>query len=114
MSIEAIEQAATNKEAALLATADAAQAARVVSLWARPTIPDADIPEAIGIPPTLWASLKAAGDTPPLFTIGRRLFVKTTDLRAWLDRKAAAGRPGSKRLRARSSGAAPEEQARGR
>lgn len=99
MSIEAIEQAATNREAALLATADAAQAQRVVSLWQRPNIPDADIPEAIGIPPTLWAALKSAGDTPNLFQIGRRLFVRTSDLKAWLDAKAQAGKPGSKKLR---------------
>lgn len=106
MSIETIEQAATNREAAYLATADAAQAQRVVFLWQRPSIPDADIPEAIGIPTSLWSTLKAAGDTPNLFTIGRRLFVRTLDLRAWLFEKARDGRPGSKRLRATAQGRA--------
>lgn len=105
MSTEAIEQATTNREAALLATADAEQARRVVLLWQRPTIPDADIPEAIGIPSGLWAALKSEADTPPLFTIGRRLFVRTSDLRAWLDAKAQQGRPGSRRLRAEGRGA---------
>lgn len=100
MSTEAIEQATTNREAALLATADAEQARRVVLLWQRPNIPDGDIPDAIGIPPSLWATCKSEGDTPPLFQIGRRLFVRTSDLRAWLDGKAKGGRPGSKRLRA--------------
>lgn len=100
MSIDAIAQCETNKEAAYLAAADAAQAQRVVSIWARPTIPDADIPEAVGIPPSLWGALKAEGDTPPLFTIGRRLFVRTADLREWLDAKAKDGRPGSKKRRA--------------
>ena len=76
--------------------------ADVVLLWQRPTIPDADIPDAIGIPPSLWGALKAEGDTPPLFTIGRRLFVRTQDLRAWLDLKAKVGRPGSKKLRRES------------
>jgi hypothetical protein len=99
MSIEAIEQAATNREAAYLAAADASQAQRVVSIWQRPSIPDSDIPEAVGIPPTLWAALKSEGDTPPLFMLGRRLFVKTDDLRTWLDAKAKTGRPGSKKLR---------------
>lgn len=103
MSIEAIEQAATNKEAAYLAQADASQAQRVVLLWQRPTIPDTDIPEAIGVPPSLWGALKADGDTPPLFTLGRRLFVKTDDLRAWLNLKAKDGRPGSKKLRQREA-----------
>ena len=101
MSIEAIEQAETNREAALLAQADAMQAQRVVALWQRPTIPDCDIPEAIGIPPTLWATCKAEGDTPPLFQIGRRLFARTEDLRRWLFAKAKNGQPGSKRLRAK-------------
>lgn len=93
------ETSITARDAADLATAAAARAQRVVALWQRPNIPDANIHEAIGIPPTLWEALKAEGDTPPLFTIGRRLFVTTADLRAWLDEKAKLGRPGSKRLR---------------
>lgn len=105
MSIDAIEQCGTNKEAAYLAAADAAQVQRVVSIWQRPTIPDADIPEAVGVPPSLWAALKAEGDTPPLFMLGRRLFVRTSDLRAWLYLKAKAGRPGSKRLRTKPEAA---------
>jgi hypothetical protein len=92
-------EAATNREAALLATADAEQARRRVLLWQQPILADPEIPEAINIPPTLWATLKSEGDTPPLFTIGRRLFCRTEDLRAWLDAKARDGRPGSKRLR---------------
>jgi hypothetical protein len=99
MSLEAIAQCETNREAAYLAAADASQAQRVVLLWQRPNIPDHDVPEAVGIPPTLWSVLKTEGDTPPLFTIGRRLFVKTDDLRAWLDLKAKDGMPGSKKLR---------------
>ncbi len=99
MYTEAIEQAETNREAALLATADAAQAQRRVALWTAPVIPDPDIADAIGIPPSLWVACKSRGDTPPLFLIGRRLFVRTEDLRAWLDEKARSGKPGSKRLR---------------
>lgn len=99
MSTEAIEQAATNREAALLATADAEQARRAVLLWQKPILADAEIPEAIGIPGTLWETQKSIGDTPKLFMIGRRMFVKTDDLRAWLDAKAASGKPGSRKLR---------------
>jgi hypothetical protein len=103
MSTEAIEQAETNREAMLLATADAEQARRIVLLWQKPAIPDQEIPDAVQIPPSLWSTLKAQGDTPPLFTIGRRVFVKTADLLAWLDAKARDGRPGSKRLRQQAS-----------
>lgn len=99
MSTEAVDQADTNKEAMLLATADAEQARRRVLLWQQPFLADPEIPDAMQIPPTLWATLKAEGDTPPLFTIGRRLFVRTEDLRSWLEAKARGGRPGSKRLR---------------
>jgi DNA helicase HerA-like ATPase len=99
MSIEQIEQCETNREAALLATADAAQAKRVVLLWQQPTLADYEIPDALRIPPTLWQTLKSQGDSPPLFTIGRRLFVRTADLRSWLEEKARHGLPGSKRLR---------------
>lgn len=81
------------------AKAEAERARRVVLLWQQPTLTDSEIPAAAKIPPTLWAERKAAGDTPPLFTIGRRLFCKTDDLRAWLDAKASTGRRGSKRLR---------------
>ena len=102
MSTEAIEQARTNLEAMRLATADAEQARRVVLLWQRPTIPDHEIPEALSIPPTLWSNLKAQGDGPPLFQLGRRLFCRTADLRKWLDQKASAGQPDSKRLRAKA------------
>jgi hypothetical protein len=103
MSTEAINQAETNLEAMRLATADAEQARRAVLLWQRPFLADAEVPDALQIPATLWASLKAAGDSPALFQLGRRLFVRTSDLRAWLDAKAEHGRPGSKRLRSRAA-----------
>ena len=99
MSTEAIDQAETNREAALLATADAQQARRVVLLWQQPVIPDHHIPDAIGISFPQWKALKDEGDTPPLFAIGRSLFVRTADLRAWLDLKAKGGKPSPKKLR---------------
>ncbi|MBM3358461.1 MAG: hypothetical protein FJY54_12130 [Betaproteobacteria bacterium] len=72
---------------------------RVTLLWQRPLLSDAEVVEALGIPPSLWAQLKSDGDTPPLFEIGRRLFCRTEDLRAWIDARAAQGRPGSRRHR---------------
>lgn len=106
MSIEAVEATETNREAALLATADAQVAQRQVLLWQKPTLRDSEIPDALGIPSSLWQECKRAGDTPRLFQIGRRLFVRTADLRKWLDEKAAAGAPGSKPLRAKAKAAA--------
>lgn len=83
-----------------IAAADAARARRVTELWSQPVLSDVEIPIAAKLPPSLWAECKKLGDTPPLYTVGRRLFVRTEDLRKWIDAKAAAGRPGSKRLRA--------------
>lgn len=101
MSIEKIDQAKTNREAALLATTEAERARYVHFLWQKPILANVEIPDAIGIPLSLWATLKAEGDTPPLFTIGRRLFVRTDDLRAWLYAKSAKGKPGNRRTRER-------------
>jgi len=84
---------------AVLAQESAAEAARRVALWQLPMVADADIPTALDVPPSLWNQQKTIGDTPPLFNIGRRLFVRTADLREWLDEKAKRGAPGSKRLR---------------
>jgi hypothetical protein len=103
VSTEAIDQAETNREAMMLANADAEQARRAVLLWQQPVLADPEIPDVLKIPPTLWATLKADGDTPPLFQIGRRLFCRTEDLRAWLEAKARNGKPGSKRLRERAA-----------
>lgn len=93
------ESPRTNLEYAHLMTGDAAIARRQAALWQKPALPDREIPDAVGIPPSLWAQCKSDGDTPPLFQIGRRLFVRTSDLKKWLDDKARDARPGSKRLR---------------
>jgi hypothetical protein len=106
MSTTEIEQAQTNQEAALRASADAEQARRLVLLWQKPHLSDQEIPDALGIPPSLWATLKANGEGPPLFQIGRRVFTKTADLRTWLDEQARDAQPGSKRLRGMSAAAA--------
>jgi hypothetical protein len=81
----------------------AAQAARIASLWNWPLIPDGQIHEALGIAESQWAAQKRIGDTPPLFTIGRRLFVRSVDLLQWVNDKAAVGKPGSKARRAEAA-----------
>lgn len=103
MSTEQIDRCDTNEQALLYAQTDLAQAQRIAAMWAAPVIVDSDIPECLKIPPSLWAEQKRQGDTPPLFLIGRRLFARTSDLRAWLDEKAAQGRPGSKSRRAEAA-----------
>ena len=85
---------------AALAQESAAEADRRAALWQLFVMADADVPLALNVPPSLWNQCKTLGDTPPLFTIGRRLFVLTADLREWLTGKAKLhGAPGSKRLR---------------
>lgn len=106
MSIEDLHKIDTNREAAWFATAEAREAEKVSLLWQHPVLSDPEIPEAAKIPPSLWAECKRVGDTPPLFTIGRRLFCRTEDLRKWLDEKARDGAPGSKPLRAKAREAA--------
>jgi hypothetical protein len=70
---------------------------RTATLWLRPVIANEDVPAALDIPASLWQTLKRAGDCPPLFLLGaRRLYVRTSDLRAWLDRKAEGGAPGTR------------------
>ena len=47
------------------ATPDAEQARRIVLLWQQPILADAEIPAAAKTAPSLWATCKAGGDTPP-------------------------------------------------
>lgn len=82
-----------------------------VRLWQKHVLPDREIALALGIPSTLWETLKQEGDTPPLFQLGRRLYVRTDDLRSWLDAKAKNGRPGSKLHRTRPKPAGDREAA---
>lgn len=67
---------------------DRDRAIRVAALWRKPCLSDKEIPEAIGLAYSSWQALKLTGDTPPLFRIGRRVYARTSDVRAWLDTKA--------------------------
>ncbi len=59
------------------------------ALWTQPILADAEIPVTLEVPYSSWQLQKSRGDCPKLFKIGRRVFVRTSDLRAWLDNKAA-------------------------
>jgi len=79
---------------------DLLKAERVVKLWEQFSIANSDIPVALQIPETQWEVQKAAADCPPLFTLGRRLFVLTSDLQQWMINKAKAeARPGTRKNR---------------
>lgn len=63
-------------------------AQRISALWDKPVLPDEEIPQAIGLPPSTWAQVKARCQGPPMFKLGRRVFVRTADLIAWLEARA--------------------------
>ena len=84
----------------LTANVDATQAARFANIWEFwPHVPDQLVPELLGIPDSLWGECKRQADCPPLYNIRKRLFVRTADLKKWLDEKAEAGAPGSRPMR---------------
>jgi len=64
------------------------QAQRIAALWSKPVLSDPEIADALGLPYSTWQAIKATKDKPALFNIGRRVYARTDDLRAWLDRKA--------------------------
>lgn len=73
-----------------VARIDRDRAMRVAALWRKPVLSDREIPEAIGLAYSSWQGLKLTGDTPRLFRIGRRVYARTEDVRAWISRKAGA------------------------
>lgn len=78
-----IDVAAEEREARI----EQARAARIADLWRQPHMSDSEIPDALKLAPSSWQLLKARGDGPRLFSIGKRTFARTEDLRAWLDSK---------------------------
>ena len=61
-------------------------AQRVAALWACPIIPDADVPAALNLPASTWQVRKKSADSPPIFSIGKRSYVRTAELLAWCER----------------------------
>jgi len=66
------------------------RAQRRAALWALPILSDEECAEALALPHSTLQWLKARREAPETFTIGRRVYVKTDALRAWLDRRASA------------------------
>jgi Helix-turn-helix domain len=66
---------------------------RMPDLIAAPALPLADIALFLDLPLSTVDKLRAEGRGPKCFKLGRRLYVRQVDLRAWLDvmaREAAA------------------------
>jgi hypothetical protein len=62
---------------------------RLGDLIAAPALPLADIALFLDLPLSTVDKLRAQGKGPHCFKIGRRLYVRQTDLRAWLDQMAS-------------------------
>jgi hypothetical protein len=54
------------------------------SLWNQPLMADDEIPVACRLAPSTYQALKAKGQGPRSFLIGRRRFSLTEDVRIWL------------------------------
>ena len=65
-------------------------AQRVAELWGKPVLADEEVPMAVGLANSSYQAIKAKGEGPPSFTIGRRRFSLTDDVRAWLRLRAKA------------------------
>ena len=64
------------------------RAQRLGDLIAAPVLPLADIALLLDLPLSTIDKLRAQGKGPKCFKIGRRLYVRQADLRAWLDTMA--------------------------
>jgi len=56
------------------------------ALWQCPILPDAEVPLVLNIPASTWQLRKKSDDAPPLFSIGKRSYVRTAELLAWCER----------------------------
>lgn len=68
----------------------AERARRLGDLIAAPALPLADVAMFLDLPLSTVDKLRAQGKGPRCFKLGRRLYVRQIDLRAWLDTMAEA------------------------
>ena len=67
------------------------EAQRVASLWLKPVMTTAEAAAACSIPLSTWRLFEVRKITPRNFKLGRKKFIQTAVLRAWLDQRANAG-----------------------
>ena len=63
----------------------AERARRLGDLIAAPALPLSDIALFLNLPLSTMDKLRGQGKGPKCFRLGRRLYVRQSDLRAWLD-----------------------------
>jgi hypothetical protein len=63
---------------------------RMADLVTAHALPLADVSLFLDVPLSTIEKLRACGKGPKCFKIGRRLYVRQTDLRDWLDEMAVA------------------------
>lgn len=66
----------------------AERARRLGDLIASPALPVADVALFLDLPLSTIDKLRGQGKGPKCFKLGRRLYVRQTDLREWLDSMA--------------------------
>lgn len=64
------------------------RARRMADFYAAPVLPIADVALFLDLPLSTVDKLRAEGKGPRCFKLGRRLYVRQTDLRTWLDQMA--------------------------
>lgn len=64
------------------------RARRMRDLIASPVMPLADLSLFLDVPLSTLDKLRAQGNGPRTFKIGRRLYLRQTDMRVWLDKLA--------------------------
>lgn len=68
----------------------AERARRLGDLIASPALPVADVALFLDLPLSTMDKLRTQGKGPACFKLGRRLYVRQTDLRDWLDKMAVS------------------------
>lgn len=68
----------------------AERARRLGDLIAAPALPLADISLFLDLPLSTLDKLRAQGQGPRCFRLGRRLYVRQADLRQWIDAMATS------------------------
>ena len=64
------------------------RARRMSDFYAAPALPLVDVALFLDLPLSTVDKLRAQGKGPKCFKLGRRLYVRQSDLREWLDRMA--------------------------
>ncbi len=87
-------QRSAHTDVLVAAQVAASRAARLAAIWQAPLISDAEVAEVLHLPRSSWALLKRRGVALAPFSIGKRIFFHTADVREWVEK----GAPGAKSI----------------